>query len=79
MTHGASLVTTSTSSTTIPFSSCESMNCYGDCIRVNGDIYVRESDALAGLCEFFHPPACDVCADFCASTTTSTTSSTTTP
>src|SRR5690349_4903971 len=71
MSHGASLVTTST---TLERTTCPSQNCSSAaCILVNGYPYVDMFDALNGECELFRPPDCGLCAEFCSSTTTTTT------
>jgi len=76
MSHGASLVTTST---TLERTTCPSQNCSSAaCILVNGYPYVDMFDALNGECELFRPPDCGLCAEFCSSTTTTTTTTMTT-
>ena len=54
------------------------MNCYGECIMVNGKYYVDMFDALAGNCSLPMAPDCSLCSEFCSSTTTTTNTSTTT-
>ena len=78
MTHGASLVTTTT---TLPHGHCPSDNCQADCLFLNGGYYVNMFDVLDGAC---HPtsgtrPDCSVCSSpYCFTTTTTAQSTTTT-
>src|SRR5947208_2187899 len=49
--HGTtSTTTTSTTTTTIRIGPCQSMNCLGQCVTVNGQEYVLVGDALSGQC-----------------------------
>jgi len=79
MTHGASLTTMSTTSTTLERTTCPSQNCGAQCVFVNGYPYVDMFAALNGECELFRPPDCSLCSTFCSSTTTTSTTTTTGP
>ncbi len=76
--HGASLTTTTTASTTtttsaaIQTTACPSQNCQGVCLKVNGEYWVRLSDAL-NPCICGPPYECGYTTTTTESTTTTTT------
>src|ERR1700720_3868147 len=67
--RGAILTTTTT---TIPFSSCLSENCHGHCVQVDGQAYVLVWDAVSGDCEIESPPAPITTTTTMTATTTTT-------
>src|SRR5437879_3666310 len=72
--HGTTTTTsTTTTTTTIRVGPCQSMNCLGQCVTVNGQEYVLVGDALSGQCLI--PGIC--CVPELACPTTTATSTTT--